>query len=334
MPVTQSIPPSVGLAPQNASLGIAPLLTELSLGVIPDRNYVFPLAAPLVPVARRDAKIMRFGPERFSYVNSQRAARTDSKRVNWGYGMDTIHIPNFSLEHAADRMLEVMPKEDLLGVGYHAENLQILMDLHYQAIEVETAAMVTDAGIYDDNHKTTLVGGAKLSDPTASLIGASREWSEAIRTSTARRPNLAIIPSRVMDAIDVLEEVRARLQPTSSASATPDMLANWLKVERVVVAESLVLSEESDELVDIWGNSIVMAFVNPNAIRGDLAFVPGSDVFKRSPSAFYNYVLDGHPFAEPMYEERSTKSVVYTVNYDRAPVVTWQGAAFLVQDVL
>ena len=122
---------------------------------------------------------------------------------------------------------------------------------------------------------------------------------------------------------NVLARVVQGGKPVEPAQVTREALAVLFNVDEVVVGSAIEFVGGSSR--DIWGDDVVLAYV-PKGFAGnamDLA----------QPSYGYTYTLNGHPLVESPYWEQQSKSWIYGVTFERAPVLSGIASGFLIKDV-
>jgi len=187
-------------------------------------------------------------------------------------------------------------------------------------LEVAQATLATDATQYDANHKITLSGTSKWSDPASDPIVQMDTYKEAIRSTVGIRPNTLLLSAQAYSAAKTNTKIRAQFQYTNADSITVEMLARAFDVKRIVIGEA-VTSDDTGVISDVWGN---------NAI---LAYVPTVPTSAEVPSYGYTYTMMGHPLVEEPYYDNNAKSWIYGVGFERAPVLSGITSGYLIQGI-
>jgi hypothetical protein len=100
--------------------------------------------------------------------------------------------------------------------------------------------------------------------------------------------------------------------------ATTEILAALFGVKQVLVGEA-VFVDASGVMNDVWGKSVVIAYTE----LGGLAAMG-------APTFGYTYRLTGYPMVETPYLDRNSKSWVYPVTDEVAPVIAGAAAGYLI----
>lgn len=295
---------------------IDPILTTVVQGFQhPERvgNMLF----PEVPVDQSAGKIIEFNKDSFKLYNSVRAPGSKTKRIEWGYQGKAYAVENHALDALVPREIqrdgEAVPGIDSASVAVNNTMMSLVLGL-----ENQQAVLATTAGNYDSNHKVTLAGATKWSASTGTPANDVETAKEAIRATSGKRPNVMVMSPLAFKACRTNPNVIDRFKYTSDVIVTEQMLAQLFGVEKVVVGDAIV-ADQAGTFTDVWGNSVVLAYVAPAAVR-DMGV----------PSFGYTYTLRGHPLVEQPYYDPEAKSWVYGVAHERAAVLTGIISGYLI----
>lgn len=281
-------------------------------------HYLF----PTVNVAARGGRIIQFNRDSFRLYNTARAPGGATKRVTFGYGGAPYALVDHSLEAVVPR--ETAEEAQQVGVDMSQGPLyetSAAMDL---GLEKERADIARTAASYGASNKIALTGVDRFDTTTGKPAVQFRIGREAVRAKIGRYPNLAVIPAPAFEAMCDNGDVRDYFKYTSADSISADMMARYLRVPKVVVAEPVYV-DDSDVQQDVWGKDIILAYVN---------VTPLARRWFGTPSAFYTYQLNGYPYVETPYEDRNSKSAIYPITNARQPVGAGFDAAYLMQTVI
>ncbi|NOR69810.1 MAG: hypothetical protein GQ532_08990 [Methylomarinum sp.] len=92
-------------------------------------------------------------------------------------------------------------------------------------------------------------------------------------------------------------------------------------MDQGVVGKAIGL-DDNDNSIDVWGKDVI------------LAYVPSASTGQEEPSYGYTYTMDGNPSVEVPYWDNSTKSWVYGVSYERAPVASGIASGFILNNAV
>lgn len=274
---------------------------------------------PRVPVEISGGQILEFGKEHFKLYNSRRAPGSGTKRISFGYLGKPFALLNDALEAPVPR--EFLRDAAIVpGIDLGQRAVSTVMRSLLLGLESAQATLATDAAQYDANHKVTLAGTSKWSDPASDPISQMDTYKEAIRSSVGIRPNTLLLSAQAFSAAKTNAKIRAQFQYTNPDSVTLEMLKRVFDVQRIAVGEAVV-SDDAGVVTDVWGN---------NAI---LAYVPDSPSGMEQPSYGYTYTLTGHPLVEEPYYDNNAKSWIYGVGFERVPVLSGITSGYLIQAV-
>lgn len=300
---------------------IDPILTTHAQGYARPGNvgrFLFPIAN----VASYGGQVIEFDKSSFKRYQTRRAPGSATKRVTFGYaGKPYAIVPN-ALE-------AVVPNETLSdasqvpGIDAAADAVDTTLDSLELSHEYECAELARDASKYDNDHKLTLVGANRWTgangDPTRDITSGR----EAVRKSIGMRPNTVLLSASAFNACEYNPKILDRIKYTGRDSVTAELLAKLWNVQQVVVAEAVGVDGDGDELSDVWGDDVILAYVAPPS---------GSN--RRSaarPSYGYTYSITGMPLVRKPYPDENANSWIYPVAADRTPVLSGITAGFLIR---
>lgn len=301
---------------------VDPILTTHALGYVRPGN-VGQFLFPRVDVATLGGRILTFGKEAFRRYNTKRAPGESTKRIQFGYEGNPYAIVPAALEAVVpDEIANEAAQGPKLDASTDAVDLVLdVMDLDH---ECDCATIARNAANYDADHKMTLVGadrwGGASGTPTTD-VGTAKE---AVRKTIGVRPNTIILSPSAFAAAQNNAEILDRLKYTSPDSVTADMLAKLWQVAYVYVGDAIVATGQDDDLGDVWGNDVIVAYVAPPN---------GSNRHSAArPSYGYTYSQGGQPNVRQAYRDENRQSWIHPVNNNRAPVLSGMVAGFLIKD--
>lgn len=299
---------------------VDPILTNVAQGYShPERvgNMLF----PRVPVRQRGGQVIEFGKESFKKYKTRRAPGAATKRLQFGYEGKPFALVQDSLEglvpweHQQDA-------NQVPGIDMGTEAVNEVMNILTLSLEIEQAELASDADNYASGSKETLDGSDQWSDDDSDPGAQIDDGKETVRKKVGVRPNTLAINGAAFTRLTRHPKIREQFKYTSGDSVSLEMLAEYFRLRRIAVFESVYMEEGSDEMQDVWPNVAV------------LAYVPAQVSSRRQPSFGYTYTLEGNPLTEEPYQARNRKSWVYPVTFERAPVLSGIESAYLFEDVL
>lgn len=252
--------------------------------------------------------------------NTRRAPGGATKRVKFGYAGKPFALENHALEAPVPRE-HMRDASKVPGVDLGKRAISLVQNVQSLALEIQQAVLATTAANYDANHKLTLSGTSKWSDPAGKPATTINTGKEAVRSSCGMYPNVLVLGATVFAAAKENPAVLDRFKYTSKDSVTADMLAALFDVQKVVVGAAVQVTD-AGVMSDVWGNVAVLAYVAPSSLS------------QEEPSYGYTYTMEGHPMVEKPYYDDNAKSWIYGVGYERMPVLSGITSGFLIQDLV
>ena len=301
---------------------VDPILTTHAQGYMRPGN-VGRLLFPIAIVAQYGGQVLEFGKEAFRRYNTQRAPGSAIKRVTFGYaGKPYAIVPNAleaTVPDETDNEARQVP-----GLDLASDSVEVVLDVMELSHEYECADLARNASLYDVNHKVALVGQNRwkgtVGDPSVDIQTAI----EAVRKSVGVRPNIVVLSASAFAACQFNPKILDRLKYTGRDAVTVEILAKLWNVKTVEVAEAVGASGADDDLSDIWGDDVIVAYVAPAT--------GGNRRSAARPSYGYTYSITGMPAVKKPYYENNSLSWIYPVIADRKPVLSGITAGYLIQN--
>jgi len=282
-------------------------------------NLVGDALFPHVPVKTVEGRILCFGKEHFQTCDTLRAPGAATKRIPFGYSSKPYILHQHALE--ADLPREYQREADASShVDLGNKLAALLWTRILRGLEVEQAKLAQDAASYSNDHAITLTGDAKWSSPKSDPKSDIEDAKETIRRTVGVYPNVMLLSADGFNCLKDHPAILERFKYTSSQSVTTGILQTLFDIPKIVVGMDLY-ADDDGKLHDTWGNNAILAYVAP---------VPTT---AEEPSYGYTYVMEGHPFVEEAYEDRTHKGMVQGVTFERAPVIAGMDAGYLIQGV-
>lgn len=301
---------------------IDPILSTHAQGYVRPGN-IGKLLFPIAIVAAYGGQVIEFGKEAFRRYNTQRAPGSAIKRVTFGYaGKPYAIVPN-ALEATVPDENQNDARE-VPGLDLASDSVDVVLDVMELSHEYECADLARNASLYDANHKVALVAQNRWTgtagDPSADVQVAV----EAVRKSIGMRPNTVVLSASAFAACQFNPKILDRLKYTGRDAVTAEILAKLWNVKTVEVAEAVGASGANDDLSDIWGDDVIVAYVAPAT--------GGNRRSAARPSYGYTYSITGMPAVKKPYYENNSLSWIYPVIADRKPVLSGITAGYLIQN--
>ena len=301
---------------------IDPILSTHAAGYVRPGNvgqHLFPTAN----VNTYGGQVLQFGKEGFRRYNTKRAPGAATKRITFGYeGKPYAIVPS-----ALEALVPDENANDALkvpGIDQASDSVDLVLDVFALEHECECADIARNTANYDTDHRVALVGAARWrganGDPTADIEAGK----EAVRGSIGIRPNTVVLSASAFSAAKANAKIQDYLKHRGYDSLTTSILASMWEVSNVYVGEAVVASGQDDDLGDVWGHDVILAYVAPPS---------GSN--RRSaarPSYGYTYAIPGQPNVRQPYRDENRVSWIYPVSNDQTPVLAGAVAGYLIQN--
>lgn len=306
---------------QRTAQVINPILSNHARGYR-NSTFVSSVLFPRVSVPNRAMNVLKFGKESFRKLSTRRAPGANTKRVQYGFGVDPIALVQDSLE-AVVPMEHQDEAEKVPGVDLGANAINMVMDVVDLGLEFDASQLARNPANYGANHKTVMAGSSRWGDDTSRPDEDIGDANEVIRRSIGRRANVLMLGPSAVTRLTRHPRIKEQFKYTSKDSLTLEMLAAYFKLDKVVTGDAVYLPEGADDSVlatDIWGDDAV------------LAYVPQSGGNFMVPSYGYTYELMGYPMVEQPYYDRASKSWIYPTTTERRAYLVGSDAGFLFQN--
>jgi hypothetical protein len=275
---------------------------------------------PYVPVGMRGGKIITFNKEDFALYNTGRVPGANTRRVQYGYSGASFALESHSLEGTVP--VEILQEANAvpgIDLGNNAVNrTQNIISLRLESAQ---ATLATTAGNYSASNKITLAGTSQWSDFIAGVSDPIKDVEvakEAVRKQIGKKPNTIVMGAAVIAMLRMHPKVLDRIKYTGRDIATVELLASLFGVKQVLVGEAVYV-DAAGAMNDVWGKSVVIAYTEV----GGLAAMG-------APTFGYTYRLNGYPMVETPYLDRNSKSWIYPVTDEVAPVIAGALAGYLI----
>lgn len=307
---------------QNTARVIDPVLSGIAQGYIhPQRvgNVLF----PSIPVPASGGQVIEFGREGFVNYNSRRAPGASVQRIQFGYEGKPYALQNFALDTPVPREF-AQDAAAVPGLDLGKRAVNTVMNSLTLTLEIDQAALATDATHYGNSNKLALAGTACWDDDLSTPMQDIENAKDQVRTTCGIDPNRMVISSKGFRALKHHPKIVERFKYTTAESITAQMLAGLFELEELAVGKATYLDPKTPDAAakEAWGNFAV------------LGYVPSQDAAMDQPSFGYTYTLTGHPFVETPRWDGDCRSWVYGVTYQRAPQLTGIASGFLFQNIV
>lgn len=294
-------------------------------------SYVAESVLTPVPVGRRTGWYTKWGREGFEANDDRREPGTRSRQIEIG-----VEKVNFRLYEWA--LNAPITDEELEEGQYEYPELEThttttLTDRVQLGRERRTARIVTDPDVVEQNE--TLSDESQWSDgvnsdPWLNALVARR----TIRASTGQRPNVAVIPSDVMEALKMNQSLRDRLPDNNIRILTEDHIRQLFEVQRIVVPEVVQDLGNGGSLTDVWGQDVLFAYVNPNPQGEALTFGVTLRLRRGNQAGTQGTNVGGQQSPVRRWRQEPEKAVFVEVAYTENPHIVAPDCGYLFKNAV
>ncbi|MBK1709806.1 hypothetical protein [Marichromatium gracile] len=313
---------------QNARI-VDPVLTNHVRGYKnPDVQRIGSVLFPRAPIAKRGAKIVRFGKESFRRHATERAPGDRIRRVRVGYTSDSVNLFQHALAGEVPREL-LQEAEGVPSVNLQMRAMALPAEVIEREKEIKAATIASNPASYAASNHSALTGVSRWNGSSAAISADADAAQDMIRSKTGRRANVLAVGPAVARRLRRSEAIISNFFTgnTRPDRVTDAQIAEFFGVARFVEGtDTVVEGKDADggDFKDIWGNVAILAYVPTVTGDGDIEV----------PSYGYEYYLQGHPMVEPGRWDADTKTWVYDVIDEYQHVLTAMDAGFLFSNVM
>lgn len=273
---------------------VDPVLSALALGYS-NAAFVGDQLLPFVMVDKEGGKIPKFGKDAFRVYNTERALRAKSNRINPS-DIDSVDISldEHDLEFPIDYREEA---EAAFPLQAHATNMVVEgIRLRHEAT---VASMTQNPANYAASNKIALSGTDVFTNDASDPEGVVDDAKAAIRSKIVKEPNTLVIGYGSWRALKRHPKLKAILSDTRSRLVQLADLREIFEIENIVVGKGMYATD-AGATVDLWGNTMVFAYV-PGGAKTAGTNAPLRSVYE--PSFGYTLRKKGNPVVDTRTED-------------------------------
>jgi hypothetical protein len=250
-------------------------LSQLAVSAFADASngtgLIGDMIFPAVPVERqsdvyyiieKDAFLRNYGNQ--TYV---RAPGTNAKKVEWTVSSNTFYATNYAL--VTEQPLEDQRNADR-AVALEANAIRLLTGQLRIAQELRIASLITS--ISNVGSGVALTGADKFSDTVNSdPIAVVNTGHAFIQRATGLLANVAIMDFSTYQTLRRHPVLLDLFKYTQGGQLNDAEIANAFSVEKLLVGQGVYNTQRESvsaaaSMVNIWGNNLVLARVDPGAV--------------------------------------------------------------------
>ena len=207
----------------------------------------------------------------------------------------------------------------MLNLKMHATH--VVTDAIALRKEKLAADLALNATNYATTNKVTLASTDKFDVATSDPIAVFDAGRSAVRSQIDKDPNVAIISADVFVALKNHAAITDKVKYTQHAVITSELLRQLLQFDKLYVA-SAVYENDSNELIDVWSDKVVLAYV-PEAKQVRSFY---------EPSYGYTLQMKNFPIVDT-YDEKGKVKIVRNTDLF-VPKIVGADAGYLISDCL
>ena len=256
-------------------VGADPILSNISLAYQP-QEYVAEKLFPTIPVAKESGKFFTLDATKslFRRVDTLRAPRARARLVDWATATDTYTAE----EHAAAAQVDDRERANATNpIEPDAAATEAATEAVLLGREKAVADLATTTGNYPAANVLALGAADGWDDAAGDPVEDVLLVAEAIRANIGRWPNTVILPAAVLAKARLNPKIIDRIKYTVKQDAVigTDLLAAMWGIQNVHVASSVentAAEGATATMSDIWGKSVIVAYVTPTPRIRTLSF--------------------------------------------------------------
>jgi len=296
---------------------IDPVLTSISKGYR-NNTFVWDELFPTVSVSKARVKIPVFGKESFIERQTARAPKADSNRIETlSLAQESFDTHEQDLEMAVDHL---ETEEALYALQYEKQVTKELFDIIALGKEKKAADLAQDHTLYPAGLDINVPLNDAFDDYTSPTdpFDIIRDGMSAVRSNIGRFPNTMIMGEKTARALYSHPKLIERIKYSGKGIITEDILASLFGLQKVRTGLS-VHSTDNNTFTDIWGDNIILAYVDLN----------GKDRSEYSPSFGYTFQREGHPYVDTYSENGGKRKIIRCTDNYSIGIVSRDAAAII-----
>lgn len=143
-------------------------------------------------------------------------------------------------------------------------------------LESAVATKATTAANYPSANVLTLSGGDTWADSAGSPLEDVQAIREAVFVTSGKYPNVMAISQKGLSYLKLHPDIVDRLKYTNGGPVSLQQIAALFELEQIIVskaAKNTGVSGGTDSVSTIWGDSAVVAYVDPNPGLRSMTFM-------------------------------------------------------------
>lgn len=299
---------------------VDPVLTTLAQGYINSKyvaNYLF----PIVEVNKPKGRIPIFGKSSFLERTTERAMGSHSNRIPLtDFELIEFETQERDVEMAIDYLEEEQVNDFYKYEQYTTLQLSDILELNR---ELEAAKIATNPANYPTQNKIILDQSSAF-NYGGMANDIIREAISRVRNSIGVRPNTMIISYSTYNALNQDISINDKLKYSGATTVNTKIIADFFEIRTVKVASS-VFSPDGETFENIWGNNLIIAFVDESEPSNRSEF---------NPSFGYTLRRRGMPEIDTYYENGGKIKVIRNTDNYCIKITSPQAACLVANTII
>jgi len=300
---------------------IDPVLTTVAQGYS-NNNFIAEKLFPTVGVKKLKGQIPKFGKEAFIIRDTNRAVRADSNRIP---PLDLELISYETKERDVEMAIDYLEEEESADfTRYETQVAKDLVDTLALGKEKEAADLVQDPSNYISQLKNEIQPAGAFDDYNNAVnpLEAIRAACSSVRSRIAKFPNTMVMGYSAYQTLINHPKILDNVEYSGLSKVNLKILSELTDIRNIYVGKA-VESVDGNTFSDIWGDNIIIAYVDENERSKRSEF---------NPSFGYTIQRKNKPEIDTYYENGGKLKVIRnTDNYDLK--ITASDAAFLIYNI-
>jgi hypothetical protein len=297
--------------PQLSSVYIAKAISQAAIAY-KNAGYVATAFAPVVTVPARQGKYFSFDQGEWvqDAASPNRMPGSDAPRGGYTVSNTAFECEEYAFAHAIPDEIRDTADDP---INPYERGINFCMEKCYLRRERKAAATLFVTGVWGTSGSVSYTWDDFVnSDPANDMLTAK----STVLKDIGRDPNVLVIGQQVYDKLSIHPDGLDRYKHTRTGVMTPELIAEWLGFERIVVGKASYNAAREGQVVSrefIWGKSALALYV-PAA--------PSID----EPAAAYTFQTKD--ISTRNWREESPKQTVVEASIQAIPTITASKAGY------
>jgi len=310
------------------------VLTNLAIGIKNPEN-VYPVLFPEVPVSTETVMVPKGNTDYLVLYDTERADGARSNRIMKSKdGSFKVNLSEHDLECPIDWKKKGIVKnidgsfkeeDETRVMGEKAAGIRVVKFGIELSKEYKAAMLAQDLSNYAASNQLVIASPEdKFSDPDSDVLGIIEGGRTQLIEGPGVEPNTCIINYATYSALRKHPQIKALLAGTERKVINKKVLADLLGFETLKVGQARVKDTLSGELVNLWGNNMIMAYIPPRDKRDLYEPNFGFSIVDMRPTSTYS----------DEYDEKGSKVGLVRHTETREIVLADSTAGYIIKDTI